>query len=502
MFQHGSPLTAADATTRAGFEPLVEMMQHKGDSECRTGVDTTDELCGFEKLQRTTLFGASDPGQPFAPMSFARNGLKQGLLEEERLGVNPFRIGFIGSTDTHNGTPGATEEDTWKGHIGLRDATPPYRLTRFAPGGIEANPGGLAVLWAEENSRDALFAAMRRREAYATSGNRPIVRFFGGRIPANLCGKAAFAELGYERGVPMGGEIGPVLGGNSPRFAVLAQKDAGTVDAPGTQLQRIQIVKGWIDGNGLAQEAVFDIAGDAGNGATVDTATCEVSGPGFDSLCAVWEDPQFDRTQRAFYYARVLENPTCRWSTRLCNDLGVDCSMPGSVPPEYETCCDPLFPKTIQERAWTSAIWYRPEAIARLRGKVRFGETPGSDKLTLKITLGTMPPEIDPVTTPLTVQVADDDEIYTVTIPPGTLTPRGTGFAYDDPTGSLNGLRRVTLKTTRSGEVRLKLRTLAALDLSAADTTSHMVHVGISAGAYRAEHQRRWRGKNGRLVGR
>src|SRR6185369_6408233 len=150
----------------------------------------------------------------FSPQSYVRTGFLEGLAQRELLGVNPFQMGFIGSTDTHNGTAGDVNEEDWRltGHLGTTDATPPFMLNRIPPGGIETNPGGLAVLWAEENSRDALFAAMRRREAYATSGTRPIVRFFAGRPPKEACADASFVEEGYTHGVPMGGEIGPTLG--------------------------------------------------------------------------------------------------------------------------------------------------------------------------------------------------------------------------------------------------------------------------------------------------
>ena len=495
MFQplnpDGSALSASDAATRQAFEPLVEIIQHKGESECRPGVGTTDELCGFEAMNRTQLFGVTNPSQAFAPLSFVRNGLKQGLLEEARTGVNPFRYGFVGSTDSHNGTPGAVEEDTWRGHNGLRDRNPTFMLTRYAPSGVETNPGGLAVLWAEENSRDALFAAMQRREAYATSGTRPIVRFFGGRLPANLCDDAAFAERGYQSGVPMGGELGPVLRRHSPRFAVLAQRDPGTPGQPGMPLQRVQIVKGWIDASGAAQEQVFEVAGDPDNGASVDPATCTPSGTGADTLCSVWEDPAFDRNQRAFYYARVLENPVCRWSTRVCNQLGIDCTNPGAVPAELSACCDPLYPKSIQERAWTSPIWYRPEGVARLRARIGFGSAAGRDVLKLSATLGDVSAELDPATRDLSVRLRDDDEIYAVTIPAGTMQADAHGFSYRDPSGSLNGLAHAALVFGSSGEARLTLRTVPT-DLSHADASDHMVHVTIQSGTYATTHNRLW----------
>ena len=206
----------------------------------------------------------------------------------------------------------------------------------------------------------ALFSAMLRREAYATSGPRPIVRFFGGwELDEGLCERADFAARGYAQGVPMGGVL-PERRSAAPRFAVFAQQDPGTSRHPGVPLQRIQIVKGWVDAAGVAQETTFEVAGDPDNGASVDLSSCQPQGSGFDSLCTVWEDPQFNPSERAFYYARVVENPTCRWHKHLCNDFGVDCGNPATIPPGFETCCDGSVPDTVQERAWTSPIWYQP----------------------------------------------------------------------------------------------------------------------------------------------
>ena len=481
------PATAADAAFRSAMEPVVEMNQHKGDSECRPGVQSTDEICGFEKLNRLQLFSPiSDPNQHFPPLDYVRNVLKAGLVHEQNLGVNPFRLGLIGSTDTHNATPGATEEQDFGayGHIGLRDHTnPAFMLARVTPAGIEATPGGLAVVWAEENSRDALFASIRRREVYGTSGTRPILRFFAGREPTLRCGDPDFVAAAYAGGVPMGGEIGPVRGNHSPRFGVLALRDPGTQTTPGTPLQRLQIVKGWVDSTGAAQEKVFDVAGDASNGATVDTTTCTPSGAGADSLCAVWSDPEFDASQRAFYYARVLENPTCRWSTYLCNAQGIDCSDPNAVPAGYGECCNPAVAKTIQERAWSSPIWYRPEAVARVRGKVTFGDQAGQDVLQLALNLGGMPRGLDPSTQDLTIAVSDDDDILRVTIPAGTLRRVGSRrFFLNDPTGALGGIRSLRLEERGPHRVSFRLKTVP-LALAAADRVDHFVEVSLHAGS-------------------
>jgi hypothetical protein len=279
----------------------------------------------------------------------------------------------------------------------------------------------------------------------------------------------------------------------------MAMKDPGPPGIPGTPLQHIQIVKGWVDDSGTAQEKVFDVVGDPDNGASVDTTTCTAQGSGADSLCKVWKDPDFDRSQRAFYYARVLENPTCRWSTYVCNRNGVDCSNPGSVPPGFAACCNPLWPKSIQERAWTSPIWYRPEGIARLRGRVQFGATAGNDVLRLFAKIGANATGWDPDNDDITVAVSDDDEIYRVTIPAGSFQQVGKVLRYKDPTGSLNGLERASIRVKSNGETILAMRT-APIDLSNADRSEHMVHVQIDIGSYRTTHHRLWQARGNRLI--
>jgi hypothetical protein len=359
--------TAAAASSRSDIERLVEIMQHKGDSECSIGADTEDELCGFEKLSFGNFAGKLVPfmGDPRKSGSFVRNALKEGLEQQAKLGANPFKLGIIAGTDTHVGTPGAVSEDRHVTHVGRGDAvrtTPPAGLQED----IEFNPGGLAGIWAEENSRDSLFAAMRRREVFGTSGPRIPVRFFASwQQPWNLCAGDRFALRGYAEGVPMGADLPPPPSNDAaPTFAVWAARDPGSLRKAGTKLQRIQIIKGWVE-DGEAREAVHDVVGHPPGAAGVDVATCEQSGAGADSLCGVWVDPDFDPGEHAFYYARVLENPGCRWSAYACNALGVACEDEDSADGElFGLCCESDRPRAIQERAWSSPIWYTPAESA------------------------------------------------------------------------------------------------------------------------------------------
>ena len=385
LTEDGAPYDADFAARRAALEPLMEIYQHKGASECASGIDdplaSEDELCGFESVFERYCDEADVPGciercevdgaggfvgaGCVAANDLARGALKVGLQEMLRTGANPFQLGFIASTDTHNTIPGEVDEADWPGHAGITDDDPEEALE--PPEGVTisvrtSSPGGLAVVWAEENSRPALFDAMRRRETYGTSGPRIIARFFGGwDYAADLCDQATAIETADASGVPMGGELGaPPAAGVAPTFLVSAMADALSVP-----LQRIQIIKGWVDPTtGEPGESVYEVAGDPANGADVDLATCEPtpgsSDAGFGSLCSTWTDPDFDPTQPAFYYARVVENPTCRWSQRLCVELAIDCDTVDPSTNVAATCCEGVLPRTIQERAWTSPIWYLP----------------------------------------------------------------------------------------------------------------------------------------------
>ncbi len=391
------PETPEELADRLFFEPLVELVQHKGASECRfdrvrgLGLHTEDELCSFEQVPADNLamLGTVNgvvwddravlmPMEEFHRRNMVRNVYKDGLAYGEENGVNPFVMGVIGSTDTHSATPGAADEDDFKGHLGRRDSQ-----FRNVQDHFYSNPGGHAVVWAEENSRDAIFEAMRRKETYATSGTRPVVRMFAGpELPADLCEQEDAVAMAYDKGVPMGGALPAVTADDAQmKIYVHALKDAGVSGNPGTDLQRVQIIKGWVDAQGITHEAVHDVVGDAANGAWVDEGSCARTGAGAASLCTVWEDPDFDPARSAFYYARVLENPTCRWSTLQCQAAGVNpfsenCATQAQTANQhavtalgadgdvYGKCCldasaQPFYSPVIQERAWTSPVWYR-----------------------------------------------------------------------------------------------------------------------------------------------
>jgi hypothetical protein len=354
------------ARLRAQVEPLVEVMQHKGDSECRNGLagvaGGADELCDFEKFRPLTRPGPDCEVDPltgadvlqgkvcYSRFSYARYGLIEGLRELTRLGVNSLKFGLLASTDTHGGLAGAVAEDAYPGHLGIADATAVARTSsdRRIAGNTFNNPGGLAAVWATENTRDALFDAMRRREVYGTSGPRLTLRFFGGwAYAAEACQAPDLVQLGYAGGVPMGADLPPRPGDAAPRFLVSALRDPES-----GPLQRAQIIKGWIGDDGRAHQAVFEVAGQVDAAADVDPATCRPRGPGRASLCGVWTDPDFDPSRPAVYYARVLENPSCRYSARQC------LMLPAAQRPP--ACDDPAIPRVVQERAWASPIWFEP----------------------------------------------------------------------------------------------------------------------------------------------
>ncbi|MCE2392625.1 MAG: DUF3604 domain-containing protein [Proteobacteria bacterium] len=361
----------AMAELRARLEPLIEIMQTKGDSECRNGMwkvlGDPDPLCDFEKwrllepapedCEKGTGRGGVIGEGCQSRVDFARYALVEGLREAGRIGVNPIKFGMTASTDVHNGNSGDTEEASFDGLLGISDATPGQRLMRGTSTALPPaafNPGGLVGVWAEENSRDALFDAMKRRETFGTSGTRILPRLFGGwTLDPALCADPALLQKAYAQGVPMGSDLSaPPEGAAAPRFLVSALRDPGGAGIRSLPLQRIQIVKAWPGEDDAIHQAVFDVAGNPDNGAGVDPETCEPQGAGDDTLCAVWTDPDFDPDSHAVYYARVLENPSCRWSTLQCNQF--------SEEDRPESCAHPQVSRAIQERAWTSPIWFVP----------------------------------------------------------------------------------------------------------------------------------------------
>ena len=350
--------TEADWRLRQKREPLVEIFQVKGAQECALGVGSTDEECGFEQV-----FEACAPGQltgcAFAT-GFVRQGLKVGLELEREFGFNPLQSGFIAATDSHNSNPGDVEEWDFPGAVGAVTSPAIRRVTELAE--IPAyqsrlrfhNPGGLAAVWAPENNREAIFDALARRETYATSGPRMALRFYASWDEGPAAEQSDVKSVSAAR-VPMGGVLRPSTANvESPSFTVWATRDP--MDAP---LQRLQMVKGWVDVAGEPHEKVMDIACADGlavdphtgrcpdNGATVNLQTCDVSdGSGANELKTTWRDPDYEPTQSAFYYVRVLMNPACRWST-------FDAVRLGREP-------DPRVPAAVRERAWSSPIWLRP----------------------------------------------------------------------------------------------------------------------------------------------
>jgi hypothetical protein len=362
---NGQPIDSAWAELRARNEPLAEVTQVKGTSETHPLLSPNDEFAGFEIME--WYIGSARPITKFDG-GYVRKALKDGLELEAQSGANPYKMGLVGSSDTHNAA-GSYEEDNYLSKVGIRDATPELRGSAPPAGKTWANytpadniarfstwgASGLTGVWARENTREEIYAALRRKETFATSGPRIRVRFFAGYgIASSPLTSEAGVQNAYANGVAMGSDLVGKAGSAKPDFLVMAMRDANS-----GPLQRIQIVKAWLDASGKSQEKVFDIAcSDGGainpttqrcadNGATVDVKTCAYSQDKGDAeLNAVWSDPEFDPKLNALYYVRVLENPTCRWSTWDANRLGVE--------------PNPALEKTIQERAYTSPIWFVP----------------------------------------------------------------------------------------------------------------------------------------------
>lgn len=350
---NGKAVDQAYAQRRNYFEPVSEILQIKGASETHPLLSPLDEFAdyGIARMQpgEETSFETVDG-------SYARQALRNGLVLGYKNGANPFQFGVIGASDSHNASS-PSQESAYHGKLPMMDGSAALRINKALLLPETANPvtswssGGLAGVWAEENTRESLFDALRRRETYATSGPRMTLRMFAGwDYPKTLLEDKAWVAKAYAGGVPMGGELDAQSNTNAPTVVVVALKDP-----LGANLDRVQIIKGWIDSEGRSHEKIFDVAPldrrdeSTGNllavGNTVDTNTATYDNSiGSSSLSAYWRDPEFDPRQPAFYYARVLEIPTPRWSTYDAVRLGVE----------------PMEPAIIQERAVGSAIWYSP----------------------------------------------------------------------------------------------------------------------------------------------
>jgi len=358
----GNPITEAYAAERIRWEPLYEVTQIKGDGEAHPFLSPDDEFADYETWDKGNLNLSQAKTNTMLQYEYGRSALKLGLQLEKKTGVNPFKFGLIGSTDAHTSLPAVEEENFFGKHSGAEPS--PERATHVAIGakdgsvkymGWEMTASGYAAVWATENTRGAIWDAMKRKEVYATTGSRMTVRFFGGwefephdaltRLPA---------ETGYAKGVPMGGDLYRAPEGKAPTFLLGALKDplSGNLD-------RLQIIKGWLDSRGTLHERIYDVAVSDGRtigsdgrcrssvGNTVDVANATWSNTiGDPELIAVWRDPEFDPDVRAFYYARVIEIPTPRWTTYDAKRFGL--AMAQEVP------------MTTQERAYTSPIWYTP----------------------------------------------------------------------------------------------------------------------------------------------
>ncbi len=347
---NGKPVDADYATTRAQWEPLVEATQIKGDSETHPALSPNDEFADYETYDFALTPDGARPKPTIA--DYVRTGLMRGLELEEKLGVNPYKVGMIGSTDAHTGIS-AAEENNFAGK-GQHDSKPELRNH---PTGLGSSKGwdmaaaGYVGVWAMQNTRKSLVDAFKRKEVYATTGPRIKVRFFGGYDFTSSDAHASdLAAIGYGKGIPMGGDLIMAMDNRAPTFLVAALRDPN-----GANLDRVQIVKGWLGTEGKALEKVYDVAlsdgridGSKAVGNTVDLATGKYTNTiGDAQLATVWTDPDFEVSQRAFYYVRVLEIPTPRYSLLDSIALGIDWK-------------DTNHPATIQERAYSSPIWYTP----------------------------------------------------------------------------------------------------------------------------------------------
>ncbi|OEU81568.1 MAG: hypothetical protein BA873_01815 [Desulfobulbaceae bacterium C00003063] len=359
---NGTKLDETYVTQRDKWEPLYETTQMKGDGEAHPFLSPDDEFADYETWDIANLDASVAKTNDMLAGEYAREALKRGMAIEASLGTNPYKFGLIGATDSHTSLATAEEDNFFGKHSGYepspgRMSHPFMETDKGKIVGWQMVASGLAAVWATDNSREAIFDAMQRKEVYGTTGPRMSVRMFGGweftdqdmnsRIPANA---------GYQKGVPMGGDLRvKPEGADAPNFMIYALRDP-----IGANLDRIQIVKGWLDADGTTHEKVYDIAWSDKReqdkngklpavGNTVDAATASWTNTiGASELSTIWTDPDFDVKQKAFYYARVLEIPTPRWSTYDAFRFGID--LPEGAP------------VSTQERAYTSPIWYTPES--------------------------------------------------------------------------------------------------------------------------------------------
>ena len=358
----GKKLTKEYADRRMQFERLVEVTQQKGDGEAHPLLSPDDAFADFETMDAGNLNGTSAKTPDMLPKEYARSALKEGLRQEQKLGTNPFKFGMIGSTDNHTAMPTTREENNFSKASFVEPSATRYEHPLIAsdiPGlsimEVDVGAAGLAGVWARENTRESIWDAMARKETFATTGTRLVVRVFGGwDFEADEVHRPDFAREGYKRGVPMGGDLSNAPGGKAPSFMVRALRDPD-----GANLDRIQVIKGWLDAKGETHERVYDIAvtdgriiGEDGICNTPVENTVNISDASYTNtsgeplLAAHWTDPDFDPSQPAFYYVRVIEIPTPRWTAYDAKFFGLE--MPAGTPME------------LQDRAYTSPIWYTP----------------------------------------------------------------------------------------------------------------------------------------------
>ena len=355
--ENGLPLDASYARKRARWEPVYETTQVKGDGEAHPYLSPDDQFADFETWDQGNITLGTDKQPEMLQYEYTRSALREGLRHEANLGTNPFKFGIIGSTDSHTGMA-TTNEDNFFGKFAHDEPSVDRTEKRMADQLQKIwrlVSSGLAAVWSGENTRESIFDAIKRREVYATSGTRIKLRFFGGwdYDQADVL-SADYASIGYAKGVPMGGDLTRSPEAKSPSFMV-----AATRDPDGANLDRVQIIKGWLNASGETAEQIFDVALSDGRtkswltgeipavGNTVDSENVTYSNSiGAAELTAVWTDPEFQPEQRAFYYARVIQIPTPRWTAYDEKYFGAE--------------IDPRAPKTIQDRAYSSPIWYTP----------------------------------------------------------------------------------------------------------------------------------------------